>query len=338
MAKPTAVITGDLHFTPATLELATSAWRQAEGKALALGVPLVINGDTLDTKTIMRGECVNRLVELLAAPKVKVYVNVGNHEKISEKGKEHTLHFLKPYCTVIDTPTFVPELKAYIIPYEHDSDLYLTWLASCTKSKTLIVHQGVQTAFLGHYVQDTSSLPVAAFAPFRVIGSHYHRYQDTHTGPELPGRVGVFSYVGSGYTTSFGEAEDGPKGFCVLYDDGTLEVVPTNLRKHVKIDVRVEELQYEFSKDINPGDLVWVKITGPSLQLQALKKPDLAKILGLHSENFKLDLVPTDSKRVTAPVGKGQTESEVMDALIDASPESDTEKAVLKAYYREVLR
>ncbi len=59
MNKPKAVLISDLHFTPSTLELASSALIQAKDAAIRLDIPLILCGDTLDTKDIIRARLVD---------------------------------------------------------------------------------------------------------------------------------------------------------------------------------------------------------------------------------------------------------------------------------------
>ncbi len=335
MPKPVAVISGDIHFTPATLELASAAVRQMQARAEELRVPMILNGDTLDSKDILRGGVVNALIELLKESDVNTYFNWGNHESTNERADTHTLHFLKPYATVIDTPIFVSELDSYIIPYFHDAAKLQAVLTEIPKLSRLIIHQGVQTAFMGAYTVDKSSLPKEAYADYRVIASHYHRAQDLKCGRPRKGAVGLFSYCGSPYSQSFGEAADGPKGFQVLYDDGLLEQVPTNLRKHVILECEVDHLHecVEMSMaDINPGDLLWLKVTGTYQQLAGLNKQKIGQELLGHG-NYRLEKIYTDTEKPEAE-DKPRTGEDLMDALVDGTGEAEKDRTAMKGLWR----
>lgn len=332
-SKPIAVITGDLHFTPNTLELASEVVRQMKVVARKHGIPIILNGDTLDTKAIMRGEVVNKLIELVNDSTVKFIINVGNHDKISEKSDEHTLHFLKSDCLINDDFQKFNFPEYWMIPYYSDKNQLLAALNKIPKGSTLIMHQGVETAHMGHYLQDTTSLPKEAFADYRVIASHYHRRQDIKCGRPKKGAVGLFSYLGSPYTQSFGEANDGPKGFSVLCDNGLLEFVPTNLRQHVIIETDVNN---NYSGELpNPEDLVWVKLTGSKSALAKVDKQELGVNL-LGRTNFKLDLIPIEDNTLESASNKG-TPVDMLDNLIDGISEPPEYRAYLKTYYKELL-
>lgn len=336
MRKPVAVLTGDVHYNLQTLALADAAMSQAIVKAQALDVPLIVAGDLHDTKALMRGECVNALIKTFSDAQrmgVQVVVLIGNHDLINEKGKEHSLGFLAPYATIIDRP--MQYLGFHFIPYQATAEAFLEALADVSPGATLIMHQGVSGSAAGEYAYDHSAITKAVLADFRTISSHYHRAQDIKCGRPQKGAVGLMSYVGNPYSLTFAEHADGPKGFQVLYDDGLMEQVPTNLRKHVVAERTLEDLAAPITSYL-PGDLLWLKVTGPSLELEKFTRAKVAKALGI-SESFKFDKIPTDSPQLEAVEQEKKTDAEIMDALVDASPESAESKGLLKALWRRVM-
>lgn len=339
MSKPKAVLISDLHFTPATIELASKALCMAQEKAISLGVPLIIAGDTLDSKAIMRAECVNELIRIFKQYNWSYgrYILVGNHDLLNEKASAHSLEFLKPYITVVDVPLRVHELGMILIPYQHD----LTYLKDLLSSNThevypnLICHQGVQTAYMGHYTQDKTSLSPEAFKDFRTISGHYHRAQDIKCGPPRKNAKGLFSYIGTSYTTSFAEASDGPKGFKILHDDGILELVPTNLRKHVIVEREFLELHVP-EPGINTNDLIWLKVHGLRSELDSIDKQELGlRLFG--NTNYKLELIPLVSENGILITKEKTSEFDIFDSIIDNTDETLEQKAYLKDLWRQLL-
>lgn len=327
--KPIAVLISDLHFTVSTLELASMALLRAQHQAVLHNVPLIIAGDTLDTKAVMRAECVNQLLRLLSvrdAP--KTYIMVGNHDLCNEKGEDHALQFLHGFntVTVVDFPLELTELDITLVPYQSNTDKIMSILSDEDTTKTLIMHQGLLGAKMGHYIKDTTSMPPEAFDGRRVISGHYHARQDIKCG-----KTGLWSYIGNPYTLTFGEASDPEKGFQILNEDGSLTFVPTNLRKHVIAEFSVDNLK-KFNT--NPEDLVWLKVTGPKTELSAINKQELGTRLLGHS-NYKLDLIPTDSTLVEQ-AKNNKTDSEILDTLIDSTSESSKTKKRLKALWRNL--
>ncbi len=333
MRKPVAVLISDVHYNPTTLAVADAAMRQAINKANELKVPFIVAGDLHDTKALLRGECVKAMIETFQTIEGRSYVLIGNHDKINEKGVDHSLEFLKPYTDIVQSP--VSDVNgATLIPYYSDSSALQAFLDTLPKSSTLIMHQGLQTAHMGHYIVDKTSLPKESFADFRVISGHYHLAQDIKCGRPRKGAVGLFSYIGNPYSLNFGEANDGPKGFQILFDDGLMEQVHTKLRKHVVIECAWNELDNARGR-ARPDDLVWLKVKGPQSELAKLKKRDIGEVTIGHS-NFKLDLIPIDSSKIEDKAD-GLQDTEILDMLIGAMPDSEEQKKYLKSLWREIL-
>ncbi len=334
--KPKAVLISDLHFTVNTLELASKALILAINKALELKVPLIIAGDTLDSKAIMRAECVNRLLGIFEyAPYNPTYILVGNHDLLNEKGSAHSLEFLKPHITVVEAPLMLESINTTLLPYYNDQEALKRQLALIPSKSTIICHQGLQTAYMGHYSQDKTSLPPEAFADFRTISGHYHRAQDIKCGRAHKNAVGLFSYIGTAYTTSFAEANDGPKGFKILYDNGLLELVPTNLRKHCVFELDYKDLS-TATFNVNPGDLIWLKLKGDKSDLDAIDKQVLGQQL-FDTSDYKLDLIPNVATEIGAEEVKITSEIDLFDSLIDNVSDTPERKAYLKTLWRELL-
>lgn len=333
MSKHTAIVISDLHFTPATLEIATECLKKAITFANSLNVPLIIAGDTLDSKSIIRAECANRLIEILGTRAVgRTKILVGNHDLLNEKGKEHSLRFLEPYAEIIQTPVYDIKLDLWLIPYMSSNQELAELLAKIPKGSRIVMHQGVQTAYMGHYVQDKSSLPKEAFDGLIAISGHYHRAQDI-----LCGATGRVTYVGNPYTLSFSEASDGEKFFMILYDDGTYFRVPTYQRKHVIKEMSIVELTMANGADMleYEYDLLWLKVHGTKSELIKLNKKELGQRLFGHS-NFKLDLIPSDNHKVLKNNANLQ-DQEILDQLIDNMPETIEQKSNLKTMWKDLI-
>lgn len=352
MSKPIAVLISDIHFNIHTLELAAASLLKAQFKANLLDVPLVIAGDLLDTKAIIRAEVANKLVQMLSVKDAPdTIIMVGNHDLINEKGKEHALNFLKPYATIIDCPQegSLKGTRVLMIPYQSDPQVIINILSDeeYPSPPLVIMHQGVQGSLMGDYVVDKSALPKEVFENYRVISGHYHPRQDIRCGkkayviksdigsvitykPFLPKDIGLFSYIGNPYTLGFGEANDPEKGYQILNQDGTLDFAPTNLRKHVIYDLTI--------KDLNNGivrhkieDLVWLKIRGPKEELDKLEFSQTAGMFG----TSKVDLIPTDKEVQPSDDADSFTQAELLDFLIDDSAFSSEAKIRLKDLWRK---
>lgn len=335
MSKPRAVLIADIHYSLATLQLADQSMRLAIETAHSQRLPLIVAGDLHDTKGAMRGECVNAMLDtfrLANAHGVEVYIIPGNHCRINEKSKEHALTFLRDLVYLVESPTLVQELDLWLVPYESNAAELSRVLKCIPEGSTVIAHTGIQSAYMGHYTQDKSSLPKEEFAHLRTISGHYHKAQDIKCGRPRKGAVGLFSYIGNPYTLNYGEASDGPKGFQILNTDGSLTQVPTNLRKHISLERTVATL-LDPIPDLQPNDLVKIKVTGKRSELNQVDKKAVGLQLIGHS-NFTLDLCPEKS---TEAKPKQKTVEISLDPLIDTLKDSDEHKAYLKSLWRALV-
>ncbi len=330
--KPMCVTVSDIHFSVHTLKVASAALRLALAKAEFLGVPLVIAGDLNDTKDIVRAVVMNAIIAILKGAKVPVFILVGNHDLVNEKGDEHGLNYLRPYATVIDTTCPAPFSDTlWFMPYQNSCEKALASLALVPHGSVLIMHQGVRGAHMGEYVVDKTSLPVEAFAPFTCISGHYHKHQT----------VGTVTYISSPYTITSAEASDGDKGCLVVNEDGSFEREIFQLRRHRTIEARLETLEEADKHGTDPfdlpgaGDIIWLKLHGPRSELDALSKRELGMMLFGHT-NYKLDRLPDEELKLTRDV-TGVPPGEVLDQLIDAAAETPEQMQVLKALWRDIM-
>jgi DNA repair exonuclease SbcCD nuclease subunit len=330
MSKPIAVLISDVHYNIHTLELADKAMRMAIDKANQLDVPLIVAGDLHDTKANLRGECVLAILATFNLCEHTPYVLVGNHDKINEKSdwNEHSLHFLAQTTRVIGKPEKWKDWT--LIPYcSNSADAYYSINNGGNK---FIMHQGISAAESGDYIQDKTALDVSEGlnGGVRVISGHYHTRQTT-----LLPSGGKWDYIGNPYSLTWGEAKDPEKGFQILYDDGSLEFVPTNLRKHVIIDMHLADIKLgEYTRhDAKPGDLVWVKLSGPRERLQVWDKQSIGRVLEL--TDFKLTYeYAQDAVRVK---NKQKDKPELIDSIIDNLDGTAEYKARLKDKWRQLV-
>lgn len=329
MKRPRAVLIGDIHYSMSTLEMAEKSTNLAAAEAERLGVPLILNGDINDTKSIIRAECMNSLIATMQKIKQKVFVVIGNHDLIDINTNKHSLEFLSPYCVLIDRYLYDTSTDLHFIAYQHHPLEFKKIIDTIPKGATVVAHQGVVNASMGHYIKDSSAVPRGWFADVRTLLSHYHARQEIDYGPSQ------LSYIGNPYTLTFGEANDPPKGFRVLNHDGTLDFISTNLRKHVKVK-RTAQTVLDPIPNLNPDDLLWLEVTDTYLELSKLDKV----IIGNHHlghQNFKLDKISdiADTKLVTEE--KPLSGAEQMDALIDNLKDGPEQTLYLKSLWRTFL-
>lgn len=341
MSKPRFVQINDIHFNMKTNNIAGKALVHALQTAEELNVPLFIDGDLNDTKAILRAECVTNIIGILESAKVPVFVNVGNHDLINHHSSVHSLEFLRPYATIIQEPVYVQELKAIVIPYQHDVEKLKEFLSIVRKGKKitnlLLMHQGIKGAFLGDYVIDKTSIDPAELADFAVISGHYHRRQSIVTDGRKHDSyfgVGTFNFTGSPYTITFTEANDELKGFSIVNEDLSITPVKTNLRKHIIVERYIQDVMDPI-EGLNQDDLLWLKVSGTSIELDQLDKAALSKAHG--HKSFKLDKISTDVEKAEIDTDKC-TNDEALDSIIDKENETPEQKEYLRCLWRELVQ
>lgn len=328
MSNPIAVCISDIHFSVKNLELATRSLQAAIDKSEELDVPLIIAGDLNDTKAIIRAEVANVLLNMYF--KTLTFILVGNHDLINEKSSEHGLTYLSHNYNVciVDKAGASDELPGLaFIPYQSTTESFKEKINRIPKETIIICHQGFLGAAMGDYIQDKTSISPDIVKDFTVISGHYHRHQT----------VGPVTYIGSPYTMSFGEANDGPKGFLILNSDGTYTREILNLRKHVVIETHVDDSERPV-QNLNKDDLLWIKMSGTSAELKKINKYELREQLKIPC-SFKLDLIPTDDGRseLKDDESKQLTDAEIFDNVIDTTNLTEENKIRLKNLWKGIL-
>lgn len=328
MKRPRAILISDVHVSLKTLSSSITALKAAVDCSNDLRVPLAVLGDLHDTKGSMRAECISAMIKTFQTAKTRPLVLVGNHDLINEKGLEHSLEFLRSYADVVDSPRRIRSLN--LIPYQTSKDSFLAALFGFPKGSEVLCHQGILGANMGSYFSDHSAITPEEIKEYRLISGHYHRAQT----------VGTLTYLGSPYTTTFAEADDGDKGFHILYEDGALEFVKLDLPKHVVIQITCPTGGADYASwlssdnKLRPDDKLWLKVSGAYSDLQKLDKNKIGAALLGHSD-FHLDLLPLNT--LIQPQ-KDILPHQLLSAMISESEEAAGQKSYLDALWKEIVR
>ena len=340
MSSPVAVLISDIHYNISTLELADAALRMAIYHANKLRVPLVIAGDMHDTKANLRAECVHRMQKTLRLGH-QVIVLRGNHDSLNEKSEVSAIRHLEfGSVSMVDEPSQFNSATGivHLIPYQSDPNKMRSILAATPKNSLIVMHQGLNGSNSGEYIRDNSAINPEDVANFRVISGHYHARQDIKTGRPRANAVGLFSYIGNPFTLTFGEAKDLEKGYQVLLEDGTLEFIPTNLRKHVVFEMTASDIHGGHVLLYNPADLLWLKITGTHDELAKLNRDKIIKTLRIEAASVRIDTTPVDIEASAETQGPPKTDGHLMDELIMTEKTlSDEQKGRLAQLWRNLL-
>jgi Calcineurin-like phosphoesterase len=222
-------IIGDPHITHKSLDKGLHLFEEVERR----GLPTIWLGDFLDTKEVIRGKCLNLLYECFSKSKLQHIVLIGNHDWFNLECLDHSLKSLSslPNVTIIDTVRVHPKLPFVFFPYIHDK----------AKLKQLLLeHSGNDLIAFGHFevsgfdfgnghLCEDGIITHSDFAGFkRVVSGHFHKLQQT----------GNFTYLGTPFSHSFGEANQDKVIGTYHLDSDSLDLTPTDFPQHIstKID------------------------------------------------------------------------------------------------------
>lgn len=300
-----AVLISDVHFSVPTLKVASEALKQAVEKSNELDLPLIVCGDLHDTKANIRAECVTAIRDIFSLKTNQIpLVLVGNHDLVNEKGDDHALDFLRGCAILITQPTNFKNMV--LMPYFNSPEKYIAAIDKVPKDKVVICHQGIHGALSGEYAHDKTAVSAELLQGRRIISGHYHTRQ------QIQLKDGLWDYVGNPYTLNFAEHKDPEKGYQILKSDGTLEFVPTNLRRHRLIEIQVSDIGSLASTPVDPRDILKIKISGSGDELAKVSRKNLEKLL--KNINFSVEFIRTD-KQKAVPKATINRINEIIDSL-----------------------
>lgn len=255
-------LVGDPHAKPSNLEKINRLFDMVED----LGNPVIILGDLLDTKEVVRGKCLNTYLRRLKGSQLHFTILVGNHDWHNLECEEHSLEALKslPNVTVVDTPVHTP--KVSFLPYIHDVEKLRSELNDCS-GKVVFCHADIFGFDYGNGLISDGGLQATELSRTkRVISGHYHKYQV----------LGNITYLGTPFSHSFGESNQDK--FIGVYDTGTdkLELLPTPFPRHTTQEIDcAKQLDHTF----NDIDHQRVILRGTQEEIDRVMRQDHVKYI-----------------------------------------------------------
>lgn len=236
-------IVGDPHCTLKNLDKINQLFDQVE----ELGNSVIILGDLLDTKSIVRSECLNLYAKRFSESKLIFYVLVGNHDLHNVNSSEHALYPLKALANVKIIDEVCSTKWSTFVPYIHDKTKIVEILQNIPKDHIVFGHFDLIGFDYGNGHICESGLSIDDFNKFPlVISGHFHKYQYERN----------FLYLGTPFSHSFGETNQS-KCLAIL-DSSTkqIDLIPTNFPQHITIELNLDDPQIiqEYVNDFNKLD------------------------------------------------------------------------------------
>lgn len=220
------LVIGDPHAKPDNLDKI----EQLFDIVAQYDLPTIILGDLLDTKELIRGNCLNTYINLMGKAKTHFYVLVGNHDWFNLECQGHSLEALKilPNVTVIDEPQIInnltfcpyypPDKMRKVLPLAQGGALF------CHMDTIGFDYGNGHFSETGCTIDEFSGIPL-------IISGHYHKYQQNKN----------FIYLGTPFSHSFGESNQ--TKYIGIYDSDTnkLDLIETDFPKHITTTIIVEK-------------------------------------------------------------------------------------------------
>jgi len=238
-------IVGDPHAKPDNLDKIHTLFNMLED----LGNPVIILGDLLDTKEIIRGRCLNTYYERFQNSKLHFSVIVGNHDYFNLTCKEHALEIFKilPNVKVIDIPITIENITLF--PFYSDLDA-LKKLLKKTTTPFVMGHFDTIGFDYGTGRIAEKGLTLKDFSKFKqVISGHYHK----------SAQVKNLCYLGSPFSHSFGESNQDKFIGVFNTENGELKLLSTPFPRHTTTEVDCDS---EISVELVPDDYNRVILNG----------------------------------------------------------------------------
>lgn len=234
---------------------------------------IVFAGDLFDSRTFQRQSVLKAfdyILNLFNENNITLYIIPGNHDKTKYDSYESFLDIYRYYpCVKFYDKLSVVEINGIsvtLLPFFTD-EMLVPMIEESSGSDILISHFEMQgSSHLGH-VSEKTTLTKNMFKKWKkVYLGHYHNHNEiTEDIVHLP----------SMRQSNFGE--DDNKGFSVIYEDLSYEIIKGDFTPYLKIRINIDETS---STEINrlitthkdSESVVRFEFTGSESKLKAIDK------------------------------------------------------------------
>jgi DNA repair exonuclease SbcCD nuclease subunit len=269
-----ALIVTDLHLRPSTLEMNQKVLSLIEEKIEELKPDYLINlGDTFHTKNNIQITVQNEYQNFIEkiSKKVKVINLVGNHDW-GIQYSEHPFNALK----------FMPNVTVVEDVFTLGKCAFISYCRETTRFQEMLERAGHNIERVFAHMDMNGFTPGSGWeevSPFfdpeyfknykQIISGHLHLAQNKtlSSGTEI-------IFVGSAYTTDFGESDQEKRFLYMDLDTGDWESIPTGMTMHKTFKIKAGEAFPEIPKDeVNLGVRFRVIVSGTKEQINTLILP-----------------------------------------------------------------
>jgi exonuclease SbcD len=274
MKKPVAIIFNDVHLKTGNEKDVEEAFDYMIQYAKENKITnLIFAGDLFDSRSFQRQEVLQTLDRMLIKiHEAKLWLDwfPGNHDKTIYASYDSFLDVYKHYPNtrfhreISDIE--IGSLKITLLPFFSD-DMLIPMIKDHQGSDVLISHfEMAGSTHLGKVSEKTSINKRLLSKWNKVYLGHYHNHHEiTKDIVHLP------SFI----QASFGE--DNKKGFSILYDDLSYEIIKGRFREYTKLRLKVDDLDSKAVERLvqdygESQDTIRIEIYGEESKLKAFDK------------------------------------------------------------------
>lgn len=269
-----ALIVSDLHLRPSSMEMSKRVLKLIQQKIAELKPDYLINlGDTFHTKNIIHVTVQNLYQDFINEVRkdVKVIQLVGNHDW-GVQYSEHPFNALK----YMDNVTVVEDMMTL------DKNIFISYARETSRFEEMLGRGGPKIERIFAHMDMNGYTPGSGWeevSPYfdedhfkgykQLISGHLHLAQNKilENGTEI-------LFVGSGYTTDFGESDQEKRFVLMDLDTGVWESIPTGLTMHRTLKIKAGEPFPEIPEaELHDGVEFRVVVSGTREQINTLILP-----------------------------------------------------------------
>lgn len=274
MKKPLAIIFNDAHLKTGNEQEVIHSVRHMINYAKASKITdLIFAGDLFDSRSFQRQsvlQAFDKIIELISDAKLQMYIFPGNHDKTVYSSFDSFLDIYRYHPNIKFNRAIknikLKDVKITLLPF-FDDDMLIPMLEEHEGGDILISHfEMAGSTHLGR-VSEKSSINKKLLSKWKkVYLGHYHNYHEiTKDIVHLP----------SLRQSNFGE--DNNKGFTVLFDDLSYELIKGEFKEFKKIIINInetssKELNQLIKLHSNSEDTIRFEFIGDESKLKALDK------------------------------------------------------------------
>lgn len=247
------LVIGDTHCKPDNLVKIKQLFIKVESYDL----PVIWLGDLLDTKDIVRAQCLNAYYKYFSTSKQQHIVLVGNHDYTTADCKEHSLEPLKALKNVKIVDKAFRLENTLFLPYFRDNNLLRQELCRPAGIKFIVGHIDIKSFDYGNGFISEEGIHPDELAQYElVISGHYHKFQNR----------GNIVYLGTPFSHNFGEANQDK--YLGIFDDEPMSfnVFKTTFPQHITLELNAMDTNVI---QLNPSNYNRVIVKGTKEELDA---------------------------------------------------------------------